>query len=41
MSSFMAIIVNGGLIKEKRMEAGKKNKEKSDTAIGIRIPLLR
>lgn len=38
--SFRAVIMNGGLVKEKRMETNKNNKKTSDTAIGINIPLF-
>ena len=37
--SLRAVIMNGGLVKEKRMETNKNNKETSDTAIGINITL--
>ena len=37
--SFRAVIMNGGLVKEKRMETNKNNKKTSDTAIGLNITL--
>ena len=37
--SFRDVIMNGGLVKEKRMETNKNNKKTSDTAIGINITL--